>query len=422
MSWSRSTLNATFIVPLMKLRLVFWCVLVLLAQHSLGQTETCGSAQLLQSVDVEAYYGKLHALMNGQSAPQTRKQTATIVVPTVFHIVYNTPAQNIPDSLIYEQLQIINDDFQRKNADTVNTPAAFQSIAGAMDIAFCLAQQTPSGAPTTGIVRVPTNVTSFPSPTSYAVPDPVKHSSSGGSDAWDTDQYLNIWVCNLTGSTAYSAPPGNFMPDDEGVVCKYQHVGRTHVYPYGEGRSIVHEIGHYLCLKHIWGDDGGACTGTDYIGDTPNQGNYSTNCPTFPLTDACSPTSPGVMYMNYMDYSEDGCRNMFTQGQVAYMLSCLTQLRPGLLSAQGCVPVVGVEEAAPVSVSIGAGGDAISIRCDQKAIVGVRIIDVQGRRMVELNQLYTQTVVLPSDLLSHTVYVVEVRMENGEVWRQKVVW
>ena len=161
----------------------------------------------------------------------------------------------------------------------------------------------------------------------------------GGSDSWDVTKYVNIWICNLLGSTAYTAPVGNFLPGDDGLVCHYNHIGNSHIYPYGSGRSIVHEMGHYFCLKHIWGDDGGLCSGTDYISDTPNQSNYSTNCPTFPGIDSCSPLSPGVMYMNFMDYSADECRNMFTAGQVAYMQSCISAILPALPNSTACSPV-----------------------------------------------------------------------------------
>jgi hypothetical protein len=389
----------------------------LLLGHLLRAQSPCGT---LQPGNAAAYYDRLNAVIQSQMASGMHKQTATITIPTVFHVVYNTPAGNIPDSLIYQQLAILNADFQRMNADTVNTPAAFQGVAGSMDITFCLAQRTPMGAPTTGILRVPTSETSFASPVTYAVPDPVKHTSMGGSDAWDTQAYLNIWVCNLTGSTAYSAPPGNFMPDDEGVVCKYQHVGITNVYPYGEGRSIVHEVGHFFCLKHIWGDDAGACNGTDFINDTPNQGNYSTNCPGFPLTDACSPASPGVMFMNYMDYSEDGCRNMFSAGQCAYMESCITSLRAGFLTATGCVPVVGVGEEDFYNVEVATGPAQMIIRCEGKFMGEVSVCDMQGRQAFHWSGMQSHEIECSTEEWTAGLYIVAIIMEDGTVWRRKM--
>ncbi len=403
-----------------------WLCLLLVAGcahvYMFGQVPACGSSSILPSPHSQANEDQIHAVIAKHLQENAGKQTATIVIPTVFHIVYNTPQQNIPDSVIQRQLQIMNDDFQRKNTDTVNTPIEFQGVAGKMDIEFCLAQQTPTGSATTGIVRVSTNVTAFNSPTTYSVPDPVKHTNSGGSDAWDTEHYLNIWICNLNGSTAYSAPPGNFLPDDEGIVCKYQHIGLSNVYPYGRGRSIVHELGHYFCLKHIWGDDQGACNGTDYIGDTPNQANYSTNCPNFPLTDACTPNSPGVMYMNYMDYSEDGCRNMFSAGQTAYMLSCITSLRPGFLNAQGCVPVVGTENMPSTEWTMAQNETEIQIRTGQSGISALQVWDLQGRSLFEATGLTEKEISIPKTTLGEGLVVIEAR--NG--WAVKrwkaVIW
>jgi hypothetical protein len=85
------------------------------------------------------------------------------------------------------------------------------------------------------------------------------------------------------------------------------------------GRTLTHEVGHWLFLYHIWGDDGSGCTGSDLISDTPNQAGENYNCPTFPVNDNCNTTAAGVMFMNYMDYVNDGCMNMFTTGQATRM-------------------------------------------------------------------------------------------------------
>ncbi len=353
--------------------LILFSPLTLLAQHH------CGTARLMKNAGNPDYYEQLYKII-GQHHVGT-KAPATITIPVVVHVVYNTPQENIDDSLIHQQIATLNEDFNRWNADTVNTPAPFKPLAGSMDINFCLAQQTPTGQPTNGILRVPTTKTSFASPITYAVPDPVKHDSLDGSDAWNTQTYLNIWICNLTGSTAYSAPPGNFLPNDEGIVCKYQHVGNAGAasYPYHKGRSIVHEAGHYFGLKHTWGDDNGACTGTDWINDTPNQANFSTNCSTFPKTDACSPSSPGVMYMNYMDYSEDGCRNMFTNDQVSAMMNCITNFRSGFITAIGCNTPTSIHESDDLNIRAYIGQNGLIIEAANGMNGEAYIIDMLGR-------------------------------------------
>lgn len=307
------------------------------------ETLPCGTAALMESAGVTDFYDLVDAQMQNK-VPQ-KKDRSTLTIPVVFHIIYNTPDQNISDAFIFEQMDRLNEDFQRMNADTVNTPLAFRPLAGAMDIEFCLAKSDPSGEPSTGIVRTSTDELSFSTPASYDIPDPVKHSSTGGHDAWNTEEYLNIWICNLVGSTAYTAPPGNFIdPVDDGIVCHFNHVGNSGIIPFDLGRSIVHEVGHWLGLKHIWGDDGGTCSGTDFIADTPNQTNWTGGCPDFPLYDACTPTEAGVMFMNYMDYSHDGCRNMFSAGQVAYMELFYETLMPEYYTVDHCTPLdLGVE-------------------------------------------------------------------------------
>src|SRR5688572_14223936 len=205
-----------------------------------------------------------------------KTNAATLIVPVVFHVVYNSPIENVPDSLIVQQLDRLNKDFQKKNADTINTPLAFKAFAKAMDIQFCFAQFTPSMVPTTGINRVFTNKTFFNAPSSYSILDSLKHTSLGGADSWDITKYLNIWVANVTNVSGYSAPPGNMMNNEDGIGVNYKSLGTSNsTLPYNKRRTVVHEAGHFFGLRHIWGDDGGTCSGTDFMGDTPNQANFT---------------------------------------------------------------------------------------------------------------------------------------------------
>jgi hypothetical protein len=183
-------------------------------------------------------------------------------------------------------------------------------LCGDFKIQFCLAKIDPNGKATSGIVRRKTTKKSFSSN------DAVKFSSRGGDDAWPADQYLNIWVCNLGhGLLGYAQFPGGPASTD-GVVILYSAFGDTLTVkaPYDKGRTATHEIGHWLNLRHIWGDDNGACTGSDLVGDTPNQANSNFGCPTFPHV-SCSNGPNGDMFMNYMDYTDDACMFMFTNGQ-----------------------------------------------------------------------------------------------------------
>jgi hypothetical protein len=273
-----------------------------------------------------------------------------ITIPVVFHIVYNTSAQNIPESRILEQLDVLNRDFGRTNADAGNTPSVWQNVAANTNIQFCLAKRDPNGNPTNGIIRRQTSVTSF------NTNNAIKYTSQGGSDAWPRDQYLNIWVGNLSGGLlGYAQFPGGAAATD-GIVVLYSTVGGPNApgtaTPYHLGRTATHEVGHWLNLYHIWGDDGSSCSGSDLVSDTPNQAGSTYGCPAFPRTDACTPSSPGIMFMNYMDYSDDACMNMFTAGQAARMQATLNGARLSLQSSPGCTPPTGGTTCAvPTSLS-----------------------------------------------------------------------
>ncbi len=303
-------------------------------------TRNCGTMNYLQEqlLADPALEGRMQQLERdidqwSASSPEARVQSV-ITIPVVFHVVYNSnsPAQNISDALVMAQLDVLNRDFGRTNADASNTPSAFQGVAANTTIQFCLAQQDPSGNPSTGIVRVQTSVTSFSSNNN------VKYTSTGGSNAWPASNYLNVWVCNLGGGLlGYAQFPGGAAATD-GVVVLFSSVGSSSVpgtaTPYHLGRTATHEVGHWLNLRHIWGD---ANCGNDQVSDTPTQQTSNYGCPSFPHV-TCSNGTAGDMFMNYMDYTDDACMNMFTSGQSTRMVASVNTSRSGLLTSPGCNP------------------------------------------------------------------------------------
>jgi hypothetical protein len=231
-----------------------------------------------------------------------------ISIPVVIHVIYNTADQNISDAQILTQIAALNNDFAYQNADKVNTPAAFKNLAADIRIKFCLAQVDAKGNRTTGIIRINTKVSSF------SADDAMKFSLQGGDNAWDSKKYLNIWVCNLSGrSLGYATTPGSEF-DKDGVVIAFDAFGTKGTLrpTFNKGRTATHEIGHWLGLKHLWGD---AVCGDDMVDDTPNQKSYNYGAPSFPKMSPCSPNANGDMFMNYMDFSDDATMNMFTIGQ-----------------------------------------------------------------------------------------------------------
>jgi hypothetical protein len=275
---------------------------------------------------------------------------AVVTVPVVFHVVYNTTAQNVSDAKLLAQLQQLNDDFARLNSDANQTPSIFTGVAANTELQFCLAQRDPSGNATNGIVRRQTTVSSFSSN------DAVKFTANGGSDAWPRDSYLNIWVANLSGGLlGYAQFPGGAAATD-GVVVLFSSVGSIASpgtgSPFNLGRTLTHEVGHWANLRHIWGD---ATCGSDQVSDTPVHNTSNGGCPTYPHLSTCSGT-PVEMSMNYMDYSNDVCMNIFTLGQKTRMQALFGTggSRVALLSSQGCVPPGGGSTCS-VPVGLGAG-------------------------------------------------------------------
>ena len=269
--------------------------------------------------------------------PNGSNRATQDTICVVVHVVYTTNQQNISDAQVFSQIDVMNQDFARENPDTINTPVPFQTIAGALPYHFQLARRDPFNNPTNGIDRRQTTVTSF------TTDDKVKANSTGGLDSWDVTTYLNIWVCNLTGGLlGYGEFPAGTPSNTFGLAVDYQAFGTfgTAVAPNDGGRTTTHEISHCFDLYHIWGDDGGACTGSDAVGDTPNQADATSGCYTFPHTDACTTTGNGIMYMNYMDYSDDACMNMFTQGQVNRMNAGINNFYPGIVNSIGLQPTV----------------------------------------------------------------------------------
>ena len=253
-----------------------------------------------------------------------------ITIPCVIHVIWRTASQNISTAQAQSQIDVLNEDFRRTNSNASSTLSQFLGVAADTEIQFCLATQDPQGNPHSGITRTQTTVTSFSSN------DNMKFSSSGGHDAWPASQYLNMWCCNLSGGLlGYAQFPGG-PPSTDGVVMDYQNFGRGGVTqaPFHLGRTGTHEVGHWLNLYHIWGD--GPCSQDDLVADTPASDAANFGCPL--SHSSCSSLD---MVQNYMDYTDDSCMNVFTQGQKNRMRALFNPggVRASLLNANGCGPV-----------------------------------------------------------------------------------
>lgn len=259
-----------------------------------------------------------------------------IVIPVVFHIVWFHQKENISEEILVRQIQILNEDFNAQNPNIQNIPDEFKPFVGNANIRFCLAGQDPTGKPSNGIVRVKTSVLHVASP--YV--DYIFFSNKGGSDAWDTDRYLNVWIAT-TGNEfkGYASLPWLSGKEKGGIVIdpKVYSTDESEDSVFLNKRLIVHEVGHYLGLQHLWGYDmffRPTCAYDDGVEDTPRQLVPHLACPEYPQI-SCENTD---MTMNFMNYTADYCIYMFTRGQVARMYQALSLFLPEL--GRGDIPCI----------------------------------------------------------------------------------
>lgn len=333
----------------------------------------CGTMESL-----EAYYqvnprAKIQAQQNASQSGGTLRTSddsyrlnAIVTIPVVTHIVLPNAAI-VTDADVDYFINRLNIDYAGLNPDSGNA-GAFMALRGHSQLRFCRAKRTPGGLISNGIERRNSSTQANSSQTN----DVIKSTAAGGLDAWDANSYLNIWVgIGQAGLLGYATFPGTAANSQQGVFVAFDTYANNSCYTdptFNLGRTGSHEVGHWLGLYHIWGDDGTACTGDDFrqlpagtcllptglfnpagqgntatdVGDTPNQaGSTPFNCPTGVQTDACATTAPGKMYQNYMDYTADACYSMFTNQQVARMEWVVDNCRAGLKTSLGCTPPAG---------------------------------------------------------------------------------
>ena len=343
-----------------KLLLTAVCGLVA-GQLAVAQTPRCGidrvraymiqqHPELLSAMALQRDKTAADGAAADRAAGTARKTAGEVMIPVVFHVVLT---QSQFDRIggtagieqrVLSQMEVINEDFNAANADSTGIPAVFRSRFGNAQIRFALAHRKPEGG---GYVSTPGyevkiitgtdtvyNVDGGTRGSTYSCSD-AKYNTAKGLPAWDPARYLNVWVVRITdynseGILGITMPPSyivNYgMPTAEkGVVITYGTLGRrrlaTDYYyeaPLDKGRTLTHELGHFFELDHVWGLDPGCGTDDDGIADTPPQDDANYFCPQFPK-DNCTHTNGGEMFMNYMDYVNDGCMHLFTHDQVQRM-------------------------------------------------------------------------------------------------------
>jgi len=368
----------------MLLPIILLFPILLFSQEEFINDPYCGSDDVvnLKTIKYPWYRSSVENLYQNalvRSQENNVNRETVYQIPVVFHIVYNTQEQNLSDEVIQTQIDVLNADFRRLNDNSSETREEFLPFAGDPKLEFFLATIDPNGNPTSGITHTYTERSGFPYIDLFDIfsgvisLDQVKSSETGGVDAWDTERYMNVWVCNieegLLGQVlGFAYPPFDVqealdslntetVPDWssfegvitdlslQGVVVHYPTVGTNNPQSDDDGlegnelgRTLIHETGHFFGLRHIWGDAlfGDGCGVDDGIVDTPNQSSASNfTCNHNANTCGDIPIDFPDMVENYMDYSSDACMNMFTNIQIDVMRSVLEIARPGLIEGQG---------------------------------------------------------------------------------------
>lgn len=349
-----------------------------------------------------------------------------VTIPVVVHVLWNDPVENISDEQIFSQIEVLNEDFRLQNFDSLEFDHPFWEYSSDALIEFCLASRDPNGDPTNGITRTYTDVVSF------LADGGEKYSAEGGVDGWDATEYLNIWVCNLdatNGTLGYATFPDELAnyPEDDGVVIRYQAFGYEGAVeaPNDGGRTATHEVGHWLNLRHIWGDE---FCGNDFVDDTEpaEQDNYG--CPEFPHNyfNSCGAGVNGEMYMNYMDYVDDDCMNMFTYGQTLRMEAALFGERIGLLTSLGCADPTSVVNASfekSIDLYPNPGNGVFTIKSNHfnHKMTNLSVYDALGSKVQEYSNVSGASLTVDLTGLADGIYHIRIDGNDSSTVRKVVV-
>lgn len=252
-------------------------------------------------------------------------------IPVVVHIVYQTEEENISDEQVWSQMDALNKDFNRENDNLDKVPSVFQSRIAEVGFEFCLASIDPNGMPTNGITRTSTSseLEYFPAA------NWIYYTVTGGKDAWNTAEYLNIWVTKTKEGNAigFGSRPFQNPEKEDGIIVAAQYFGTIEKAnpPFHLGKTATHEVGHYFNLLHPWGQETN-CNSDDLVADTPLQSKQYNGCPA-PTESSCDSQD---ITANFMNFSDDECLAMFTYGQALRMQAALIGARKGLLASNGC--------------------------------------------------------------------------------------
>ena len=350
---------------------------------------------------------------------------AVVKIPVVVHIVWKNAEENISDAQIQSQIDVLNQDFRKKNIDAKDVPGSFKTVAADCEIEFCLAQKDTLGQPTSGITRRQTTFSEIFTAFSNNRRR-IYYQNSGGVNNWKPDSYLNIWVCNMGSVYGYTTSLKDALinPAEDGIIVDYRAFGTIGAAlsntSHNKGRTTTHEIGHYFNLLHIWGSDD-TCNDDDLVSDTPLQAAANLGCPPFPQL-SCG---VGSMYMNFMDYTDDNCLGLFTVGQKARMLAALTEFRSGLLRGSLCTPTATQDIDFQWFIYPNPAKDFIYINLKGASSFknkSLLVVDNLGRVLIEQKLPDTEGVLeIPISNFSNGIYFISLKLGEQVLMKKMVV-
>lgn len=432
-----------------KTTLTFLLAILSLSFYNLSAQHThvaCGHQLMMQEME-QNYPGYQDAVRQTfeeakrvGTANKLNRSSMVYTIPVVVHVVWKETDENISDDLIKSQIDVLNEDYRRLNADAGNIRPLFADVVGDAMIEFELKE----------IKRVETTE-DFKLELTGGLPDNVKVTAEGGSDALDTETHLNIWIChiqpiNLLGFTlgqilGYAYPPAGLdnwpegvtapSPELDGVVLDYRTIGRENPFDIDlglgapletQGRTATHEVGHYLGLRHAWGDGGDpfdvtgmsdSCDADDGVEDTPNTGGQA-NFDCDPTRNSCEDSTDDLpdMIENYMDYAAESCMNSFTNGQINIMRGVLESQRCALVNACNATSVATIDQSHLLRAFPNPTAHTLTLQLDNDDLVDfdLSIHNLLGKQMA--TPIFNGHQQIDLSALSNGVYFLTLKKDN----------